>query len=159
MERPIPLLLWVLAIIGFIYLLMPIVIVVLAGLTAGDFLTFPPEGFSLRWVKKFLTSEKYMSSFLFSFSVSTDDDADVYRIGYCCGHFSIAQRFSRQKCTPVFFLIATSIAWSRDWICTLRVLYQYRDWSFAHGLGFVDWSYPLFHTVCYRHCRCCVGSL
>lgn len=47
-------------------LLLPVVIVVLAGLNAGDFLTFPPDGLSLRWVIKFLTNEKFLGSYLFS---------------------------------------------------------------------------------------------
>ena len=66
-KRRIPLLILVLAILGFSYLLAPIVIVVLAGLNSGDFLSFPPKGLSLRWVIAFLQSEKYLSSFFFSF--------------------------------------------------------------------------------------------
>ena len=37
----IPFPMWCLAVLGFMYLLAPIVIVVLAGLTSGEFLTFP----------------------------------------------------------------------------------------------------------------------
>lgn len=66
MERPIPPVMLILAVLGFCYLLLPIVIVVLAGLTAGEFLTFPPKGLSLRWVIAFLQSAKYLSSFFFS---------------------------------------------------------------------------------------------
>ena len=69
-ERPIPLVLLILAILGFAYMLLPIVVVVLAGLTAGEFLTFPPQGLSMRWVAAFLSSEKYLSSFFFSFKLA-----------------------------------------------------------------------------------------
>ncbi|MEK9616776.1 MAG: ABC transporter permease [Deltaproteobacteria bacterium] len=69
-KRRIPLLILVLAILGFSYLLAPIVIVVLAGLNSGDFLSFPPKGLSLRWVIAFLQSEKYLSSFFFSFRLA-----------------------------------------------------------------------------------------
>ena len=70
MGPKIPLPVLVLAILGLSYMLLPIVVVVLAGLTAGEFLTFPPQGLSLRWVAAFLHSEKYIDAFLFSFRLA-----------------------------------------------------------------------------------------
>jgi putative spermidine/putrescine transport system permease protein len=70
MERKIPRVMLILAILGFIYMLAPIVVVVMAGLTAGEFLTFPPQGLSLRWVAAFLQSESYLSAFFFSFRLA-----------------------------------------------------------------------------------------
>lgn len=58
------------AVCGFIYMLAPIVIVVMSGLTAGDVMTFPPQGFSLKWVVKFLHSQTYMNAFAFSFELA-----------------------------------------------------------------------------------------
>ena len=52
------------------FLLLPVVIVVLAGLNDGDYLTFPPDGLSLRWVKKFLTSEQFLGAYLFSMKLA-----------------------------------------------------------------------------------------
>jgi len=51
-------------------LLVPVFIVVLAGLNAGDYLTFPPQGLSLRWVKAFLTSPTFVPAYLFSFGLA-----------------------------------------------------------------------------------------
>ncbi len=51
-------------------LLLPVVIVVLAGLNAGDFLTFPPDGLSLRWVNEFLTNEQFLGAYLFSLQLA-----------------------------------------------------------------------------------------
>ena len=65
MERKIPLPILLMAILGFCFLLFPILIVVLAGLTTGEFLTFPPKGLSLSWVISFLNYEKYLSAFFF----------------------------------------------------------------------------------------------
>ena len=48
---PVPLLFRIIAVITFIYLLVPAVIVVLAGLNSGNYLTFPPQGLSLKWVQ------------------------------------------------------------------------------------------------------------
>jgi putative spermidine/putrescine transport system permease protein len=52
--------------IAFVVLLLPVVIVVMAGLNSADYLGFPPEGISLRWVIAFLTSETWMGAYLFS---------------------------------------------------------------------------------------------
>ena len=66
-EAPeVPLLFRIIAIITFIYLLLPVVIVVLAGLNSGNYLTFPPEGLLLRWVQAFLTSDVFLPAYLFS---------------------------------------------------------------------------------------------
>lgn len=69
-ESQIPLLIWIGAILALIMLLLPLIIVVLAGLNAGDFLSFPPQGFSLRWVWAFLSSNTYFGAYLFSLGLA-----------------------------------------------------------------------------------------
>ena len=82
-KRRIPLLILVLAILGFSYLLAPIVIVVLAGLNSGDFLSFPPKGLSLRWVIAFFLTIRKISQFLlFLFSIGFDDDGHLHDSWY-----------------------------------------------------------------------------
>ena len=51
-------------------LLIPVFIVVLTGLNSGDHLTFPPEGFSLRWIYAFFQNEVFLSAFGFSFGLA-----------------------------------------------------------------------------------------
>jgi putative spermidine/putrescine transport system permease protein len=46
------------------------VIVVLASFNAGEYLSFPPEGFSLRWYAKFLSSTSFMQSLWFSLELA-----------------------------------------------------------------------------------------
>jgi putative spermidine/putrescine transport system permease protein len=63
------------AYLGFItlvyaFLLTPLVIVVLASFNSGEFLTFPPEGFSLRWYFSFFNSEAFMGSLYYSFKLA-----------------------------------------------------------------------------------------
>ncbi len=70
MGRSIPVPMLVLATLGFCYLLLPIAVVVMAGLTAGEILTFPPQGLSLRWVIAFLQSDTYLNAFFFSFRLA-----------------------------------------------------------------------------------------
>lgn len=50
----------------YLFLLAPIVIVVIAAFNSGEYLRFPPEGFSLRWFDNFLNSEPFVDAFLFS---------------------------------------------------------------------------------------------
>jgi len=69
-EAPIALPFRIGAAVALVVLLLPVVVVVLAGLNAGDFLTFPPEGLSLRWVIAFLTSETYLNAYLFSLGLA-----------------------------------------------------------------------------------------
>lgn len=63
---PVPLLFRIITVITFIYLLVPAVIVILAGLNSGNYLTFPPEGFSLKWIQSFLTSDTFLPAYLYS---------------------------------------------------------------------------------------------
>lgn len=50
----------------YLYLLAPIAIVVLSAFNAGDYLRFPPQGFSLRWFVRFAQSESFVQAFWFS---------------------------------------------------------------------------------------------
>ena len=58
------------SVIALSILLIPVLIVVLTGLNSGDHLTFPPEGFSTRWIVAFFQSEEFLSAFLFSFGLA-----------------------------------------------------------------------------------------
>ncbi len=49
-----------------VFLLGPFVIVLLAGLSAGETLTFPPQGLSLRWMRHVFTVEAFHTSFILS---------------------------------------------------------------------------------------------
>jgi len=44
----------------YAFLLLPIVIIVLMSLNAGEFLTFPPQGLSLRWFAALFANEGFM---------------------------------------------------------------------------------------------------
>ena len=56
----------VIVVLLYLFLLLPIIIVVIAAFNSGQYLRFPPEGFSLRWFDKFLHSEPFVASFIFS---------------------------------------------------------------------------------------------
>ena len=104
MGPKIPLIMMILAILGFTYMLLPIVVVVLAGLTAGEFLTFPPEGLSLRWVAAFLQSEKYLSAFFFSFKLALMTMIVSTILGTAVALFLSRTRFVGRAAMRAFFL-------------------------------------------------------
>lgn len=104
MGRKIPLPILILAILGFCYMLVPIVVVVLAGLTAGEFLTFPPKGLSFRWVIAFLQSEKYLSAFFFSFRLALMTMIVSTILGTAAALFLSRSRFFGRNAMRAFFL-------------------------------------------------------
>lgn len=104
MGSQIPFIMKVLAAIGFTYMLLPIVIVVMAGLTAGEFLTFPPEGLSLRWVYAFLSSEKYLNAFFFSFKLALMTMVVSTILGTAAALFLSRTKFVGRAALRAFFL-------------------------------------------------------
>lgn len=48
------------------FLIGPFIIIILAGMSAGDFMTFPPDGLSLKWYLKVFTVESFHDSFILS---------------------------------------------------------------------------------------------
>jgi len=50
----------------YVFLLAPIAIVVLAAFNSGDYLRFPPEGFSLRWFVKAAQHQPFVRAFEYS---------------------------------------------------------------------------------------------
>ncbi|MEF2070326.1 ABC transporter permease [Consotaella aegiceratis] len=55
---------------ALLVLLVPVAIVILTGLNSGDYMTFPPQGLSLRWIKSFLTSPTFVPAYIFSFRLA-----------------------------------------------------------------------------------------
>ncbi len=104
MERTIPIPVMIAAVLGFCYLLLPIVVVVLAGLTAGEFLTFPPTGLSLRWVMAFLNSEKYLAAFFFSFRLALMTMVVATVLGTAAAIFLARTSFFGRAALRAFFL-------------------------------------------------------
>lgn len=54
----------------YAFLIAPIVIIVLAAFNAGEYLRFPPEGFSVRWFVKFAQSGPFVRAFVFSLQLA-----------------------------------------------------------------------------------------
>lgn len=55
----------------YVFLLAPIVIVVIAAFNSGEYLRFPPEGFSLKWFVKFANSRPFVRAFWLSLKLAS----------------------------------------------------------------------------------------
>ena len=53
-DAPVPLWLRVVAVVLFVFLLLPVVVVVLASFSSTAYLTVPPQGLTLQWFAKVL---------------------------------------------------------------------------------------------------------
>jgi putative spermidine/putrescine transport system permease protein len=62
----IPRAVWVATVVVFIYLLTPAGVVVLTSLNPGDYLTFPPQGLSARWILHFFEQGTFLPAYLVS---------------------------------------------------------------------------------------------
>ena len=56
--------------LGYVFLLLPIAVVVLASFNSGAYLRFPPEGFSLRWYAAFFNNAPFLSAMVVSLKVA-----------------------------------------------------------------------------------------
>lgn len=66
LQDQIPRIFWVAAILVLVYLLIPAAVVVLSSLNAGTYLTFPPKGLSLRWIRFFFEAADFLPAYLLS---------------------------------------------------------------------------------------------
>lgn len=103
-ESAVPLIFTVISVITLCILLVPAVIVVLAGLNAGDFLTFPPQGFSLRWIRAFFESETFLPAYLYSLRLAFSAMIVSTIIGTLTSLFLTRADFPGRGIVRAFFL-------------------------------------------------------
>lgn len=54
----------------YIFLIAPVLVVLFSAFNAGNYLTFPPQGLSLRWFENFLESPSLVQSLVFSLELA-----------------------------------------------------------------------------------------
>ncbi|WP_374976697.1 ABC transporter permease [Microbacterium trichothecenolyticum] len=69
------------AIAASLLLIVPFLILVTTSWTAGSFIIFPPEGFSLKWYAEVLTDRRWMGSFTLSLWTATISTAIATALG------------------------------------------------------------------------------
>jgi putative spermidine/putrescine transport system permease protein len=66
---------------GFIFLTLPLIIIVAVSFTETEYLSFPPVGFTLRWYEQFLADTSYLESIGLSASIAIVSTAIATLIG------------------------------------------------------------------------------
>jgi putative spermidine/putrescine transport system permease protein len=87
----------------YVFLLLPIVIVVLASLNAGEYLTFPPQGLSLRWYGSFFQSQPFMDAFKLSLQVAATSMVLAAALGTAAALYYV--RFARRGREALRFMV------------------------------------------------------
>jgi putative spermidine/putrescine transport system permease protein len=54
----------------YVFLVAPVLVVLLSAFNSGNYLTFPPQGFSLRWFEHFFESRALIRSLIFSLELA-----------------------------------------------------------------------------------------
>lgn len=97
----------VLIVCVYIFMLLPLVIVVVAAFNSGQYLRFPPEGFSFKWFVKFFHSETLVNSFIFSLKLAVVASLSSAIIGVGTALYVV--RYSRKFTTYLRALVLSPL--------------------------------------------------
>ncbi|HEV8306821.1 MAG TPA: ABC transporter permease [Methylomirabilota bacterium] len=103
-ERVGGVLLRALAVLTFVYLLLPIAVIVGASFTASDFLAFPPRGLTLRWYWTFTQTPGWLDSFTLSLELAAATTGLATAIGVPAALALARSRFRGQRLLSGLFL-------------------------------------------------------
>jgi putative spermidine/putrescine transport system permease protein len=92
------------AVIGFVYLLGPLFVIVAASLSDTGYLTFPPQGLSLRWYRAALADVRYLDGFFVSVRLAATVAALSLLIGTAAAVALTRFRFPGRALIEAFFL-------------------------------------------------------
>lgn len=92
------------ALIAFVYLLGPLLVIVAASLSDTGYLAFPPQGLSLRWYRSALTDTRYLDGFLVSIRLGAMVAALSLVIGTAAGLALTRFRFPGREMIEALFL-------------------------------------------------------
>lgn len=104
-EASVPWILRALAGVTLVILLAPVVIVILAGFNSGDHLSFPPEGFSFRWIIAFFQSDAFLPAYLFSLEIAVVTMIFSTIIGTTVSIFLVRGKFRGRNLMRAFFML------------------------------------------------------
>jgi putative spermidine/putrescine transport system permease protein len=130
------------AVVLYVFLLAPVVIVVIAALNSGTYLRFPPEGASLRWFQAFAHSRTMVRSFKFSVELAAIVTAIATVIGTTASLWLV--RFSGRFRTVMRLLMIAPIAVPGILTGIALLIYFYAiGWGKSGGL----WELVVGHTL------------
>lgn len=102
--HPFRLFLVAIAVIAYLFLLAPIIVVTLASFGASQFLSFPPDGFSLQWYRAALTREDFRHGLQVSLIVGIATAVLSGVIGTLSAFALIRHRFRGRELLSALFL-------------------------------------------------------
>ena len=95
---------WVVALGALLYLLLPTLIIVFASFTAGEYITFPPQGLSLRWFVRLLALEEVRVSAWRSLLVASAATAGSVVLGVAAAFPLARSRFVGREALNAFLM-------------------------------------------------------
>lgn len=93
------------AILVLLFLALPILIIFPLAFSQSGYLTFPPPGFSLRWMEKVLTSAEWLSSLWLSFRISVISTLLAMILSLLMALVLVRSRFAGKKIIYVLVLL------------------------------------------------------
>jgi len=95
---------WTLGLGGLLYLLLPTLIIVLASFTAGEYITFPPQGLSLRWFTRLMAIEEVRASAWRSLLVAIGATGVSVVLGVAASFPLLRSRFRGREALNAFLM-------------------------------------------------------
>jgi putative spermidine/putrescine transport system permease protein len=86
------------------FLLLPMVIIVLASFTSASYVSFPPQGFTLKWYGEALRRREFLESLKLSLIVAIGTSAIAMVLGTMVAVGIVRYRFSGRELINAFFM-------------------------------------------------------
>ena len=118
----------------YFFLLTPLFIVVLASFNSGEYLSFPPEGFSLKWYYNFFESESFINSLLYSLKIAIVCTLISTILGTCAAIYVVRYSGILRENFRLFILLPLLLPEILTAIALLFVYYNFD--SMMRYLGF-----------------------
>ena len=110
----------------YVFLFLPIVVVVATSFGKAQFITFPPEGFSLNWYANFLKSPKWVNSFLYSGYLAFITCFATLLLGVPASYCMVRYRFLGRDFLRQLFLAPLIVPWIVTGVAVLIFFTQLR---------------------------------
>jgi putative spermidine/putrescine transport system permease protein len=103
-RSPLGLVLLVLCSIAFVYVLLPILVIVIAPLGATGYLAFPPQGLTLKWYQAALNDQRYLTAVMVSLRIAVASALIACVIGIASAYALTRYEFPGRRLLEALFL-------------------------------------------------------
>jgi putative spermidine/putrescine transport system permease protein len=98
---------WLLRLVAwsvFIFLLLPLVVLIVSSFAGQSYVVFPPRAFSLEGYAIFFTDAVFLHSLLLSFELATSSSVLATAVGFLAAYILVRRRFYGRDFLSAFFL-------------------------------------------------------